>query len=214
MHRHRGWCYWMCGKWVAGDSRRYADIFVRVGERVMLDLGLAGLVQKFEDEFGKAWTRKLLGLVGFTTALICIAAAWAILAPAISACLRLYLDLDPTLRSAAVVFCFIIILGLPSILSLIIDAIESRRHIRKVRDLLDESATATTESRILASKVGNICLRALDLAERVSASDAEAHQEILATKKELEDFLDGMTAPAPDTSDADRRTTATKHPRS
>jgi hypothetical protein len=76
------WWYRLAAGLSGGGHVSFAAMFAGIGERLMVDLGLAGLVQKFEDEFGKPWTRRLLGLIGFTTSLICVAAAWAILAPA------------------------------------------------------------------------------------------------------------------------------------
>lgn len=41
-----------------------------------MDLGFGGFLEKFEEHFGKGWTKALLVLIGMTVATICLAIIW------------------------------------------------------------------------------------------------------------------------------------------
>jgi hypothetical protein len=51
--------------------------FERIGRAVM-DLGFGGFLEKFEDHFGRGWTKAFLVLIGAAVVTICASTVWAL----------------------------------------------------------------------------------------------------------------------------------------
>jgi len=52
------------------------DLFEGIGRAVM-DLGLSGVIDKFEEHWGKPATKVLLAIIGLTITCLCLAAIWS-----------------------------------------------------------------------------------------------------------------------------------------
>ncbi len=179
-----------------------------LGERVVLDLGLAGLVQKFEDEFGRKWTRRILALIGATVIVLCLGVLYSFTKPIIVHLATLYLENAQAKQLMNFFFGIFFILGTASMASLIADAFDGR-HLRKeaerhyaeaiaknneIKESIDEMRECETEMRTMLLEVGDICITALNMASTIAPENAEVAAEIEEKKRSIESFLEQLTA--------------------
>lgn len=145
---------------------------VSLGATAMIDFGLAGIFDRFEQTFGKGITKFILGIIGLTIFTVCIGLIVATATPA----LVWILSDEPgssaeKIRFGLGVAILVIYVALGT--AFIASAIETRREVREARSLHD----ATCD---LFCKVDDW----LKKTEKLFVETTEIHQQIEKISKE------------------------------
>jgi uncharacterized membrane protein len=118
-----------------------SDSFERFGRRLVIDFGLAGVLDRFERTFGTRATNLLLGLIGATVVVVCIGLIFSTIMPVV----WWFIEKDQTLenihfaRGLAALIAFVLLVVM--IVNIIASYFERRaldRALRRAADRADE----------------------------------------------------------------------------
>ena len=111
----------------------------------MIDLGLSGLLARFEKTFGTQITNCLLGLIGLTVAIVCLGLIATYLIPTFLFLIDDQLGAKYNYYSGAIGFLIFSVIGVVGTVGTISSMIERQYEVRAARQMHDDTAALHSE---------------------------------------------------------------------
>lgn len=134
--------------------------FVTWGRLFVIDLGLSGLLDRFEKTFGTVITNFLLGLIGLTVAVVCVGLIATYLIPAFLFLVDDQLGAKYTYFSGAIGYLLLVVFGVAGSAGSISSMIERRQQTREARLVLDDTLKLHQDLKTQSEKLSHLLSKA------------------------------------------------------